>query len=67
MALAKRSRGVALAAMRRRIARQLKCKGEGVVATQVSPNPAYAKHLRSEPANKGPNEFSWRSQTHIHA
>ena len=78
--LAKRSRGVALATMRRRLARQLKCKGEGVGmrrseaegspnevsreavargrATQVSPNSAYAKHPRSKPENKGPNEFS---------
>ena len=27
-------------------------------AAQVSPNFAYAKHLRSNPANKGDNEFS---------
>ena len=67
MGLAKRSRGVALATMRRRMARQLKCKGEGVVATHVSPNSAYAKHLRSRSGNKGSNEFSLRFQTHIHA
>ena len=78
--LAKRSRGVALAAMRRQIVHQMKSKGEGVGmrrseaegspnevsreavargrATQVSPNSAYAKHLRSKPAHKGSNEFS---------
>ena len=36
-------------------------------ATQVSPNSAYAKHLRSKPANKGSNELSRRSLTHTYA
>ena len=45
MGWAKRSCGVTLAAIRRKLTHQLKGNGEGVVATQVSPNSAYREAI----------------------